>query len=84
MNINNRSNEYMEALKFFDAVPKSVLAAIAVSYASSGGDYLDFASDNIAREWTLLHEQGIVPQRPPAFVRESAAVAERRIESQFS
>ena len=80
MNITNRSNKYMRSLPWFDRIPKSVLAAIAVSYASSGGDYLEQASDNVAREWMVLYENGIVPQRPPADIREAAQRAEDREE----
>lgn len=65
MAINKRTNEYAHELRsYYDAIPKAVLAAIAVSYASSGGDYLENAAQNVADEWRTLHEQGIVPQKP--------------------
>lgn len=49
----------------YEGCPKSVWAAIAVSYATQGGDELSNARAAVLREWRTLHEQGIVPQRPP-------------------
>jgi hypothetical protein len=51
----------------YAAIPKAVWAALAVSYASNGGDRVndtDFLRDAILREWWILHNNGIVPQRP--------------------
>ena len=51
----------------YAAIPKAVWAALAVSYASNGGDRVndtDFLRDAIVREWWILHNNGIVPQRP--------------------
>lgn len=61
-----RRNEYADALgDLLDRAPKSVLAAIAVSALTSGGDRLDEAAEEVLSEWAILHENGIVPQRPP-------------------
>lgn len=67
MHLKNLSNIYVNALesRLFDKTPKTVFAAIAVSYASRAGDYLDLATDNILREWTALYDNGIVKQKPP-------------------
>lgn len=68
MSITNLFNEYARLLPYFDRIPKTVLAAIAVSYASHGGDHLDEAAANVAREWATLYQNGIVRQKPPADV----------------
>ena len=66
MNIQYRGNEYVRKIpRLFNECPKTVLAAIAVSYASSGGDHLEIAERNLCYEWVTLFENGIVPQRPP-------------------
>lgn len=60
------ANEYSGALgALFKATPKHVLAAIAASFASCGGDRIDEAEARVLREWWTLFENGIVPQRPP-------------------
>jgi hypothetical protein len=62
--LKNLGNEYASCLgTLFDRAPKAVLAAIAVSYASV--DHLPLARINVLREWWLLYDNGIVPQRPP-------------------
>ena len=71
MNVTNLFNEYARLLPYYDRIPKTVLAAIAVSYASRGGDCLHEAAANVAREWATLYQNGIVPQKPPADVRRS-------------
>ena len=58
------TNEYQMELSQFDRIPKSVLAAIAVSFASCGGDNLDEAEAVILDEWRALYAAGIVPQKP--------------------
>ena len=59
-------NGYAEQIhEIYAAVPKAVLAAIAVSFATSGGDRIEYATDLVLREWRILHENGIVPQKPP-------------------
>jgi hypothetical protein len=60
------SNEYARLLTWYEEVPKAVLAAIAVSYATAGGDHLEQAEANVAKEWKTLNENGIVQQKPSA------------------
>ena len=58
------SNEYAQQIRNYEAIPKAVLAAIAVSALTCGGDWLEEATDRINAEWLVLHEAGIVPQKP--------------------
>lgn len=51
--------------KLYESCPKAVFAALAVSYASRGGDYLDGVSDLLLKEWWILYQNQIVPQKPP-------------------
>lgn len=64
MAANKISNEYQAALKNYEQIPKAVLAAIAVSFASCGGDNIEEAQDAIMDEWKALFNAGIVPQKP--------------------
>jgi len=57
-------NEYSRQLKDYDRIPKAVLAAIAVSFATQGGDFLDEANERIFEEWQILYQSGIVSQKP--------------------
>ena len=50
MNIKNLRNEYADLLPYLNTIPKSVLAAIAVSALTCGGDYLDQAAERVASE----------------------------------
>lgn len=60
-----KGNDYADVLGvLLEKMPKNVLAAIAVSYASNGGDNLDKAAGRIAKEWQILYDNGIVPQKP--------------------
>jgi hypothetical protein len=60
-------NEYQEALgDLYDSTPKAVLGAIAVSFATEGGDKLSEARALVLEEWRILHMNGIVPQKPPS------------------
>ncbi len=71
MHLKNLSNPYQRELgDLFEDMPKSVLAAIAVSALTMGGDYLEEAQQRAAREWQVLFEAGIVPQRPSKLARE--------------
>lgn len=58
------SNEYARQIDNFADIPKTVLAAIAVSLATCGGDRLDEATKLINEEWETLYQAGIVPQKP--------------------
>ncbi len=63
----NISNEYAQQLGArYERIPKAVLAAIAVSVLTGGGDYLEEAESRLLTEWRVLFENGIVQQRPPA------------------
>jgi hypothetical protein len=45
-------NDYMSELgTLYAAAPKAVFAAIAVSYATCGGDYIERAHENVLCEW---------------------------------
>lgn len=59
-------NEYTAALgDLYEKAPKAVLAAIAVSGMTTGGDYLEEARERVLAEWWILFDNGIVPQQPP-------------------
>ena len=64
-------NEYAASLglALYDAVPKEVFAAIAISILTCGGDRLGDAPYGLLHEWQCLHEAHIVSQRPPAWVK---------------
>ena len=66
MGVMKHSNDYAHAVgvDFFNSIPKSVWAAIAVSFATNGGDSIDAATRLIAQEWDILYRNGIVPQPP--------------------
>lgn len=66
MHLKNLSNEYVTAMttELFEQMPKTLLAAIAVSALTCGGDRLSEAASEIAHEWIALHNNGIVPQKP--------------------
>lgn len=64
-NLNNKLNEYSRLLKHFDKFPKSVLAAIAVSHSMQiNGEDFDKIETNMVKEWEVLYNGGIVPQKP--------------------
>ena len=66
MKTNNTNNDYARALgDLFDKTPKTVLAAIAVSALTTGGERIAEARAEVLREWLVLYQNGIVPQRPP-------------------
>lgn len=63
--LGNLHNQYAAELEeLFDLIPKAVLAAIAVSALTNGGDHIQHAKSRIAKEWLILHQNGIVPQKP--------------------
>ena len=77
--VNKLSNSYADVVpnEVFEGVPKAVWAAIAVSFATSGGDGLNSVTNEvkvrvarmIVGEWAILHQNGIVPQALPASLR---------------
>lgn len=61
-------NEYaliVQRGKLYSRCPKAVFAALAVSYASRGGDFLDNMESKLLKEWWILYQNRIVPQKPP-------------------
>ena len=65
-------NEYTNAIdrRLFEACPKHVFAAIALSALTVGGDHIDFEDHEpndarVLQEWWALYTAGIVPQKPP-------------------
>jgi len=80
--VNYTGNIYNDHLgRLADRIPKSVLGAIVFSYASSGGDHMEHGIENVAREWVILYENQIVPQRPPQYVFDLAKKAVEREEA---
>lgn len=67
MNLKNKSNCYVEVVgrELFESCPKTVLAAIAVSALTCGGDHLSKGVKRLLWEWWCLYESEIVPQKPP-------------------
>jgi hypothetical protein len=66
MNLKNLENQYQRGFPDFDDTPKSVIAAIAFSFAlriceDNHGD----AARLIINEWEVLNKNQIVPQKPP-------------------
>lgn len=60
-----RMNNYANAVEGYDRTPKSVYAALALSFALRlCEDDFDRANALIAEEWGILHNGGIVPQPP--------------------
>lgn len=58
-------NEYADMLgEMYDNIPKAVFAAIAVSAVTGGDPINNNPKLEILREWTALHLNGIVPQKP--------------------
>lgn len=60
-------NRYVGAIGagVYEDCPRAVLAAIAVSSMTCGGDHLDKGRSRILAEWDALHVAGIVPQSLP-------------------
>lgn len=61
----NKTNEYSRDFPNYERTPKSVIAAIAYSFALNlCEDDLEAADRFILKEWEILHDAGIVPQKP--------------------
>lgn len=60
------TNDYARAVpsELYRDLPKAVWAALAVSALTNGGDWLERAEALVVEEWWILHENGIVPQKP--------------------
>jgi hypothetical protein len=49
----------------YDQTPKAVIAAIAMSFAILlEEENVEEAKNRILKEWSILHSNGIVPQKP--------------------
>lgn len=61
-----QSNDYARVLDrdLYDKMPKTVLAAIAVSFATELSGDISEAQDKILEEWRILNLNKIVPQKP--------------------
>ena len=77
-------NEYALALdgQLYADCPKAVLAAIAVSLLTCGGDTLNDGqvSALLAQEWDALYANGVVSQRPSKAARELLAQLRKVLE----
>ena len=64
--ISKKRNDYMTMFegKVYERTPKSVFAAVCASLLSTGGERREDAQPGFLEEWRILHEQGIVPQKP--------------------
>ena len=65
-----RTNEYSQAFgRLYAKTPKAVFAAVAFSYANwACGEESANDQETIGRfiqEWRVLHENGLVSQKPP-------------------
>lgn len=72
--LNKKSNAYADQISaaLYEATPKAVFAAIAVSPIQNNGAVSwggESENSYIASEWNTLHENGIVPQPVPAKFR---------------
>jgi hypothetical protein len=62
-----KTNSYQNILsrEFLEKCPKSVLAAIAVSFViNHQGTDEELAEETLLQEWHLLHKNGTIPQKP--------------------
>jgi len=57
-------NIYTALLVNYKNIPKSVLAAIAVSFIFNGGVRAEDIDASIMKEWEFLYRNNIVPQKP--------------------
>lgn len=61
------TNSYQKVLsdEFLEKCPKSVLAALAVSFVINHQNFSDvIAEEVILSEWHILHKNGTIPQKP--------------------
>ncbi len=67
MHLNFKSNEYADLIdsSLYRDMPKTVLAAIAVSFIIRlEGQVIEDIDGYLHDEWKALYQNGIVPQRP--------------------
>jgi hypothetical protein len=64
-------NEYAQAFeRLYATIPKAVFAAVAYLFAMRlNKDQPDKAVGEFLNEWRILHQQGIVPQKPATVER---------------
>lgn len=73
------SNEYARCFgRLYAKIPKAVFAAVAYSFTSSGGDDHDHGIQRFIEEWRILHENGIVTQKPPKLINNGVPVEVRK------
>ena len=59
-------NEYADQFgRLYARIPKAVFAAVAFSFMSGAGEDVERGITEFLNEWRVLHENGIVPQKPP-------------------
>ena len=65
--ISKATNEYQQVFgALYDKTPKAVFAAVAFSLAfKEASENTEYALAGFIEEWRILHENGIVPQKPP-------------------
>lgn len=67
MHLNAKTNEYQKAYPSFDSTPKAVVAAVAFALAMRlCNDNQEQAEALLREEWSVLHANGIIPQKPRA------------------
>lgn len=70
-----KTNEYSRQFgPLYGKVPKAVFAAVVYSFVSSGGDDQTHAIQRFIQEWRILHENGILTQKPPKIVNDGVRV----------
>lgn len=64
-------NDYAREIPHYDDIPKSVLGAIAMSFAVhiTGEEDWEKAKKILVTEWSILAENEIVPQSVPSKLR---------------
>jgi hypothetical protein len=62
----NEYAQFLERAHLFEKTPKTVFAALAVSYAlHQREDNFNAVVEELLDEWEILYQNGIVPQKPP-------------------
>ncbi len=65
MKLNNRGNSYQDRYPAFGWTAKTVIAAVAYSFALRlTNDDFEAAKKLCTDEWQILYSNGIVPQKP--------------------
>jgi len=70
-------NEYLDHYQgHYDRIPKAVLGAVLASLLSTGGERPEDVMPAVLEEWKTLHQNGIIPQKPPRIAVEDTREAE--------